>query len=260
VRKTGADVKEIPRCALIRDPWFKSGAIITHSPLRQRSLTNRRRPSENFCGQFREMIPVKRFKVVSIALFLLLLVFGRATTSAQSTANAKRPERQALPETKPPLPITKHMKPPGPYTDDDFLVGDYAEDYCCGTLYSTHPSPPAGSIRRTGLTIKGRGVVTSITPVQLDGWSAVVGIAGKRQHQPLICTFDSRAASPNDVPSFILNGVRVGDTVVVNGHSLDEDTPLNGSEMKERAEARQSAASTPHFRCTLKTYRTRTFT
>jgi len=195
---------------------------------------------------------VKRFKVVSIALFLLLLVFGRATTSAQSTANAKRPERQALPETKPPLPITKHMKPPGPYTDDDFLVGDYAEDYCCGTLYSTHPSPPAGSIRRTGLTIKGRGVVTSITPVQLDGWSAVVGIAGKRQHQPLICTFDSRAASPNDVPSFILNGVRVGDTVVVNGHSLDEDAPLNGSEMKESAEARQLAASTPHFRCTLK--------
>lgn len=196
------------------------------------------------------MIPVKRFKVVSIALFLLLLVFGRATTCAQSTANAKRPERHALPEPKPPLPITKHMKPPGPYTDDDFLVGDYAEDYCCGTLSSTHLSPPAGSIRRTGLTIKGRGVVTSITPVQLDGWSAVVGIAGKRQHQPIICTFESRGG-PSDISSFILNGVKVGDTVVVHGAGLNEDAPLNASEMQERAMAKQLSGSTPQFRCRL---------
>lgn len=181
---------------------------------------------------------VKRLKVVSIAVFLMLLVFGRPTTYAQFTANPKGPGQRAATEPKPPLPVTKHMSPPGPYTDEDFLVGDLVQNY--------------NGIRRTGLTIFGRGVATSITPIQVgSAWSAVVGIAGKRQHQSLFCTFNSRVTSPNDVPRDILNRAKVGDTVVVSGESLDENAPLDAPEKQEEAATKVIIGSTPHFECRL---------
>lgn len=91
------------------------------------------------------------------------------------------------------------------HTDDDFLVMHFSKQTCVGCDMSVH---------RTGLRIKGRGVITSITPAE-GSW--VVSISGKLQHQPLTCALKASGA-PSDLHFYF--DVKVGDTVVVEGDDV----------------------------------------
>lgn len=100
------------------------------------------------------------------------------------------------------------------YTDRDFLVTHFSRVECTGC----DPSHPG-----TLLRIKGRGVVTSITPTD-NTW--VIGISGKLDHQPLMCKLNAQGA-PSDLHSYF-DG-KVGDTVIVQGEdAYGENWKLRG--------------------------------
>ena len=141
-------------------------------------------------------------------------------------------QRAAIPTPQQPLPIPPHK--PGPaYSDRDFLVRDRSE------LWNGQ--------RRLGLNIKGRGRVLGIynyNAVTHTGMP-IVAIAGQREQQPIVCTMGVGLEFPS--------GLKIGDSVLVEGSNYDKDTPLAATERQELASSeRVGGPDIPHFKCTLR--------